>query len=264
MSTVSKQSARAVADLSEGTILATVEIAAAADRVFRALTDANEIPRWWGSPDTYRTEEWSADLRVGGGWRARGRMADGRSFSVEGEYLELDPPRKLVKTWKPDWDEGRQTTVTYRIDPIPGGSRVTVRHSGFGERQESCKGHAEGWERVLGFLEKHLSTRSYFLCKLLPPRPTFQQDMSLSERKLMGEHVAYWTEFAKRGVAVVFGPVLDPEGGWGLGILRVADPAELAGFQQNDPTIRSGLGFKYQTFPIASLVIGSELRKREP
>jgi len=63
---------------------------------------------------------------------------------------------------------------------------------------------------------------------------------------------------------VVFGPVLDPEGGWGLGILRVADPAELSGFQQNDPTIRSGLGFKYQTFPIASLVIGSELRKREP
>jgi len=263
MSPVVRQSARAVADLSEGVILATVEVAAAAERVFRALTDPNEIPRWWGSPDTYRTEEWSADLRVGGRWRARGRMADGRAFSVEGEYLELDPPRKLVKTWKPDWDEGRVSTVTYRIDGIPGGTRVTVRHTGFGERQESCKSHSEGWERVLGFLEKHFSTQSYFLCRLLPPRPTFQQDMSESEKRLMGQHVAYWTDLAERGAAIAFGAVADPEGGWGVGILQVRDPAELAGLQQNDPTIRSGLGFKYQTFPMPLVVVANELRKRE-
>ena len=51
MSPVGEHSARAVADLSDGIILATVEVAAAAERVFRALTDPNEIPRWWGSAD---------------------------------------------------------------------------------------------------------------------------------------------------------------------------------------------------------------------
>ena len=33
----------------------------------------------------------------------------------------------------------------------------------------------------------------HFLCKLIPPRPTFQQDMSDAETKVMPEHVAYWT-----------------------------------------------------------------------
>ncbi len=114
MSANATQTARAVADLSQGVILANVEMAAAADRIFRALTDPNEIPRWWGSADTYQTREWSADLRLGGRWRARGLSTDGKPFSVEGEFLEVDPPRKLVQTWKPDWDGGHVTAVTSR------------------------------------------------------------------------------------------------------------------------------------------------------
>ena len=65
MTTLSRQPARSVADLTAGVILATVEIRAPIERVFRALTDPNELVRWWGSADTYRTEEWTADLRVG-------------------------------------------------------------------------------------------------------------------------------------------------------------------------------------------------------
>lgn len=103
MTIASTKSARAVADLTEGVVLANVEIAAAADRVFRALTDPKELVRWWGSSDTYRTEEWTADLRVGGRWRGRGRSADGKPFNVEGEFSEIDPPRTLVQSWKPDW-----------------------------------------------------------------------------------------------------------------------------------------------------------------
>ena len=51
--------------------------------------------------NTYRTTDWDSDLRVGGRWRATGRSKDGQAFSVEGEYLELEPPRKLVQSWKP-------------------------------------------------------------------------------------------------------------------------------------------------------------------
>lgn len=154
-----RQTARAVADLSEGVILANVEIGAPPDRVFKALTDPKEIVRWWGSADTYRTEEWTADFRVGGRWRALGRAADGKPFRVEGEFLEIDPPRKVVQSWRPDWDGDHVTTVTYRLDSIAGGTRVTVRHTGFGERREACKGHGEGWEKVLAWLQKHLEAK---------------------------------------------------------------------------------------------------------
>ena len=97
MTTASTKTARAVADLTEGVILASVEVAAAAERVFRALTDPKELARWWGSSEAYRADEWTADFRVGGRWRARGRNVDGRPFSVEGEFLEIEPPRKVVR-----------------------------------------------------------------------------------------------------------------------------------------------------------------------
>lgn len=159
MSTLISPTARSVADLTAGVILASVEIAAAPERVFRALTDPNELVRWWGSPDTYRTEEWTADLRVGGRWQARGHGVDGRGFTVQGEFLEVDPPRRLVQTWAPDWEGGFVTTITYRLDPIGGGgTRLTLRHEGFGEHRDSCRSHGMGWERVLGWLRDHVST----------------------------------------------------------------------------------------------------------
>jgi uncharacterized protein YndB with AHSA1/START domain len=72
MTAGSKSRARAVADPGGGRILGVVEIAAPAARVFRALTSGDEIVRWWGSPETYRTTEWVADVRPGGRWRAGG------------------------------------------------------------------------------------------------------------------------------------------------------------------------------------------------
>lgn len=157
MTALAAQPARSVADLTTGVILASVEIAAPPERVFRALTDPEELIRWWGSPDTYRTEEWTADLRVGGHWRARGHGADGRPFSVEGEFLQIDPPRQLVQTWAPDWEGGFVTTITYRLEPIVGGTRLTLRHEGFGEHREACRSHGLGWERVLGWLGAYVS-----------------------------------------------------------------------------------------------------------
>jgi uncharacterized protein YndB with AHSA1/START domain len=157
MSTLISPTARSVADLTAGVILASVEIAAPPERVFRALTDPNELIRWWGSPDTYRTEEWTADLRVGGRWRARGHGVDGRAFTVQGEFLEVDPPRRLAQTWSPDWEGGFVTTITYRLDPIEGGTRLTLRHEGFGEHRDACRSHGQGWERVLGWLRAYVS-----------------------------------------------------------------------------------------------------------
>jgi uncharacterized protein YndB with AHSA1/START domain len=254
MTAPSLEPARSVADLSDGVVLATVEIAAPADRVFRALTDPKELTQWWGSPETYRTEEWVQDLRVGGKWHATGRGSDGHTFTVEGEFLEIDPPRKLVHTWKPDWDGGHVTTITYRLDAIASGTRVTVRHAGFGERRESCNNHGRGWERVLGWLQAHVSKPMFFLCRLLPPRPTFALDMSDAERKIMLEHGVYWRELLAKGQVIAFGPVLDPNGPWGLGLACVRDQAELETMQQNDPAILAQIGLRYESFPMMTLI----------
>jgi len=80
MSSISNRP-RAVADLAEGTILATVEIGAPIENVFRALT-SDEISQWWGSPEMYRVTKWTGDLRPGGQWRSDGVGADGAPFSV--------------------------------------------------------------------------------------------------------------------------------------------------------------------------------------
>jgi len=258
--------ARAIADLTQGTILATVEIAATRERVFRALTDPKEVVRWWGSPDTYQTTEWTADLREGGSFRASGRGADGAPFAVQGEYLVVDPPNKLVHTWKADWDGAHLTTVTFVLDAVASGTRVTLRHDGFEGRPESCSNHTAGWELVLGWLDAHASESSapaeaagsapsYYLCKLLAPRPTFPMDMSEAERKVMQDHVAYWTELLHRGVAVAFGPVLDPKGPWGAGIVGVASEEQLRTLQENDPAILSGLGFGHEAHPMPGAIV---------
>lgn len=156
MSAIPKGAARAVADLSEGVILASVEINAPPERVFAALSSP-EVAEWWGSPDTYRVTRWTGDVRPGGTFRSEGVSADGKPFSVSGEYLEVRPPHLLVHTWKYDWGTASPTTVRYRIEAIPTGSRVTVRHEGFKDNAADCDGHARGWERVLGWLGTHLT-----------------------------------------------------------------------------------------------------------
>ena len=112
--------------------------------------------QWWGSPETYRAHRWDADLRVGGRWRVEGKSANGDPYSVFGEFLEITLPRRLVQTWSYDWDKDHPTTkLTYVLEDIPGGMRVTVRHEGFVSR-DACRSHTAGWERVLEWLESQV------------------------------------------------------------------------------------------------------------
>ncbi|MGF6641316.1 SRPBCC domain-containing protein [Paraburkholderia sp. MM6662-R1] len=251
--------ARAVADLTEGIIVATVEIEAPAERIFEALTTGDEVLRWWGSSDTYRTTEWTGEVRPGGRWRANGVGVDGKPFSVGGEFLEVIPARKLVQTWRPDWDErNTTTTVTIRLDPIEGGTRLTLWHKGFSGHPESCGGHGAGWERVLGWLAGHVTppapAQQHFLCRLLPPRATFAHDMDADEAEVMKHHAEYLTGLLHKGVAVVFGPVADPAGAWGVGIFRASGEAQMHALCDADPAILSGRGFRYEVLPMLRAV----------
>jgi uncharacterized protein YndB with AHSA1/START domain/uncharacterized protein YciI len=259
MTTRKNGPARAIADVTSGTILAAVEIAAPPERVFRALISPEEILRWWGSEDLYKLTQWTADFRTGGPWRAEG-LADGSRFVIEGKFIEIDPPRKLAQTWTPDFDQGHVTRLTYVLEPIENGTRVTLRHDGFDNRAESCRNHALGWERVLDWLENFAAPPTtaaadkYFFCRLLPPRPTFAMDMNEDERAVMQAHAQYWHGLLQAGSALAFGPVGDPKGPWGLGIVRAADDATAHAIGAADPAVLSGRGFRYELLPMLQLV----------
>jgi uncharacterized protein YciI len=79
-----------------------------------------------------------------------------------------------------------------------------------------------------------------FLYRLLPPRPTFAQDMSPEEAGVMERHVAYWQDLLNRDVALAFGPVLHPEEPWGLGLLALDDEHAARAIGDNDPAVQSG------------------------
>jgi uncharacterized protein YndB with AHSA1/START domain len=258
MTAMASRRARAIADLSEGAILATVDVGAPLERVFQALA-SSEVTAWWGSDDLYRTTEWTGEARVGGPWQARGVGADGHTFGVGGEFLEVDAPHTLTYTWKPDWDGGKVTTVRYRLDPIEGGTRVTIRHVGF-DSPESCSSHSDGWIRVLGWLKGHAEAAAeapltYFFLRLVPPRPTFAADMNDVERKAMMGHAAYWRKLLDEGVAVAFGPVGDPEGPWGAGIVELEAPERIKTIEANDPAIMAAIGLRYEVLPMTRAVV---------
>jgi YCII-related domain-containing protein len=98
------------------------------------------------------------------------------------------------------------------------------------------------------------ATRKPFLLRLIAPRATFAADMTREEAALMQEHGNYWRRKLAEGVAVAFGPVLDPAGAWGLGLLRVTDEAEIRSFTAEDPVIRADRGFRYEVLPMQALV----------
>src|SRR4051794_6021733 len=92
----------------------------------------------------------------------------------------------------------------------------------------------------------------FFFCRLNPPRPDFAKTMTDRERALMAQHAAYLKAEQEKGIAVLFGPVGDPRGAWGLGILECADDAQARSITDNDPVVKSGQGFSYDVYPMLS------------
>jgi uncharacterized protein YndB with AHSA1/START domain len=150
-------------------VTAEIFIAAPPERVFQAITDPSQVPRWWGHQGMYRTTEWKADLRPGGKWSSVGVNADGKPFRVDGEYLEVDPPRRLVHTWIASWTGTLKTVVRWELEPqsvhdlhttgprrAGTGTLVKIRHEGFAVAPGAATSHGEGWKHILGWMEGYL------------------------------------------------------------------------------------------------------------
>ena len=79
--------------------------------------------------------------------------------------------------------------------------------------------------------------------------------MTPEERTTMQEHSAYWTNLANEDIAIAVGPVADPAGFWGLGIIEVGTEAEAKKIRDNDPATKSNHGFKSEIFPMPRLIL---------
>jgi hypothetical protein len=97
---------------------------------------------------------------------------------------------------------------------------------------------------------KDSSTKRYYFLKLVPPRPTFAQDITEAEAKLMQQHVLYWKGLMEEGLVVIFGLVGDPAGPFGMGVVEVDDGIDIRPLSANDPTIKANAGFRYEVFPM--------------
>lgn len=145
--------ARAVADAAKGQLLASVELAATPERVFTAIA-SSEITAWWVRPGVFDTREWTGEVRAGGRWRAAG-MTRGQPYVQGGEFVEVDSPLMLKHTWDGAGTPAAPSTVSYALEPVGGGTRLTLRHSGFASR-DMCHAFAIGWETSLARLREIL------------------------------------------------------------------------------------------------------------
>jgi len=95
--------------------------------------------------------------------------------------------------------------------------------------------------------------KKYFVLKLNPSRPDFAQTMTAEEKDIMQQHIAYWKPYLDQGVMLIFGPVMDPEAAYGLGIVAVDNEDEVKRLIDNDPASKINI---YEYHPIKALVSG--------
>ncbi len=92
--------------------------------------------------------------------------------------------------------------------------------------------------------------KKHFVLYLNPPRPSFAQDMTDEERSVMQQHVMYWGNLMKEGNVIAFGPVLDPSGVYGLGIIEAENEDAVKNFIANDPATKIN---RYEYYPMMAV-----------
>jgi uncharacterized protein YndB with AHSA1/START domain len=89
------------------------------DVVFKALTDPNLIPNWWG-PAKYEVIVDRADIRPGGTWRYISRDTDGTEYAFKGVYHDLVAPERVVQTFEFEGAPGHVSLETLTLEEVDG------------------------------------------------------------------------------------------------------------------------------------------------
>jgi uncharacterized protein YndB with AHSA1/START domain len=128
-------------------------IATTIDRLYRALTSAEFTERYMFGRRVESTWEVGAPVRYTG--------RDGR-LSDSGVVLESDPPRRLVFTWRVEFDDALRaegySKVTFELEAQGGEVRLTVIHDELREDSGVFRGISGGWPKAIASLKTLLET----------------------------------------------------------------------------------------------------------
>jgi uncharacterized protein YciI len=97
------------------------------------------------------------------------------------------------------------------------------------------------------------TAKMHFMLNSTPPRTTFHQDMTVEERDIMLKHIAYWTDKQNQGIALIFGPVLNPSAPHGLAIIEVENEAQVPKLIEEDPAVIAGI-MTTQFYPMKAML----------
>jgi uncharacterized protein YndB with AHSA1/START domain/DNA-binding transcriptional ArsR family regulator len=122
------------------------------ERLWQAITDGELTRRYYfGSPVA---SDWAK------GSRFEMTSPDGSEVWVEGEVLDIDPPRRLVQSFRAHWDEAMEqdgpSKVTWEVEPVGEACRLRVTHEDLGEA--AAQQVSGGWPQILSGLKTLLET----------------------------------------------------------------------------------------------------------
>jgi len=134
------------------------------EKVFEIYIKTTPERLWEALTDPDLRSKYSFGTRVSSDWTPGSRYEatgpDGTGIWIEGENLEVDPPRRLVQSMTALWsDEVKQegtSRVTYEIEPVGDSCRLTVIHD---ELREGANDELYGgWPMILSGLKTLLET----------------------------------------------------------------------------------------------------------
>jgi uncharacterized protein YndB with AHSA1/START domain len=126
------------------------------DVVFKALTDPDLIPNWWG-PRKYETIVDRADIRPGGLWRFLNRDAEGNEYAFKGVYHDVVAPERVVQTFEWEGLPGHVSLETLTLEEVDGKTKyasVSVYQSVEDRDGMAQSGMEEGLNETLDRLEE--------------------------------------------------------------------------------------------------------------
>ena len=132
-------------------------IRASAERIFDAWTRPEHLLLWWG-PRPVPCSGAEVDLRVGGRYRIANAVPDGTTVVIEGEFREVERPRKLVYTWRMGQGTAESSLVTVRFEARGDATEVVVVHEHIPSAAVR-ESHEAGWNGCLDGL------RAFFVAR---------------------------------------------------------------------------------------------------
>jgi uncharacterized protein YndB with AHSA1/START domain len=129
-------------------IVKELTIAAAPGSVWGALTQQDEIVRWW-------SDEARVQPEVGSLGEFRFRPPAG---VLQFEVAELDQDEKvswISRQGPPHW---AGTSVTWQLTPVQNGTKLVFTHEGFAQVDEAYQQTRGNWEYFLASLKSYLET----------------------------------------------------------------------------------------------------------